>query len=384
VPAVAKEFRSLPVYDFLIIGSGMAGAGLAHELAGAGASVLLLEREEAHGYHTTGRSAALYIETYGNAVIRGLTRASRAAFEAPPEGFTKPLLTPRGVLHIARADQLPALRALAAEQGEAVVAIGREPTLQMFPRLRADYVAAGLYEVAAMDIDVDALHQGFLRSARARGADIRLRQDVVSIAGTAGGFSVKSASGDPFEAAVVVNAAGAWADRVAGLAGARTVGLQPMRRTAVVFEAPSGVDLRGWPAVIDVDEQFYFKPEAGRVLASPADETPSEPCDAWAGEMDVAICIDRVQAAADLPVRRVLRSWAGLRSFVADRSPVIGFDPDLAGFFWLAGQGGYGVQTAPAAARAAAALARGLELPPDIVGHGVTAADLSPARLRPP
>jgi D-arginine dehydrogenase len=156
-----------------------------------------------------------------------------------------------------------------------------------------------------------------------------------------------------------------------------------MRRTAVIVDPPAGVDTRGWPAVVDVDEQFYFKPDAGRILASPADQTPSDPCDAAADELDVAICIDRIQAAADLPVRRVVRAWAGLRSFVPDRSPVIGFDDAAPGFFWLAAQGGYGVQTAPAAARAAAALARGQALPEDIAAGGVAAAALAPARLRP-
>ncbi|MBS0332200.1 MAG: FAD-binding oxidoreductase, partial [Proteobacteria bacterium] len=181
---------------------------------------------------------------------------------------------------------------------------------------------------------------------------------------------------------VVIDAAGAWADQVAALAGVRPVGLQPMRRTAMMLDPPPGMDIHAWPAVIDVDELFYFKPDAGRLLASPADETPSDPCDAAPEELDVAICVDRVQQAADLPVRRVVRSWAGLRSFVADRSPVIGFDDAVPGFFWLAGQGGYGVQTAVAAARTAAALARGEGVPADIAAQGVTAAALSPTRLR--
>lgn len=372
----------MPAYDFLIIGSGIAGAGAAYELS-AGGRVLLLEREDAHGYHTTGRSAALYIETYGNGVIRGLTRSSRGFFEGPPEGFcAHPLLTPRGCLHIARADQVDALAMAAAEAGDAAVPLGGEAVLELVPALRADYVAGGLLEAAAMDADVEALHQGFLRGARGRGADIRLGHEVTGIARSAASSVVTCASGEAFEATVVINAAGAWADRIAALAGARPIGLQPLRRTAVIVEAPSGLDVRGWPAVIDVDEQFYFKPEAGRILASPADETPSDPCDAWAEELDVAICIDRMQAAADLPVRRIVRSWAGLRSFVADRSPVIGFDPEVSGFFWLAGQGGYGVQTAPAAARAAAGLARGQALPADIAANGVTAQALSPGRLR--
>ena len=372
----------MAVLDFLIVGSGVAGAGAAYALAD-GARVALLEREDAHGYHTTGRSAELYIETYGNALIRGLTRASRGFFEAPPDGFAgAPLLSPRGVLHIARRDQMAALRALADVQGDAVTALAREAVLEKVPRLRSGYVAAGLLEAAAMDIDVDALHQGLLRGARARGADVRTGCEVTAILRHGRAWRVTCASGETFEAAVLINAAGAWADHVAALAGARPVGLQPMRRTAVIVDAPADIDLRGWPAVIDVDEQFYFKPDAGRLLASPADETPSAPCDAAPDEMDVAVCIDRMQACADIPVRRIVRAWAGLRSFVADRSPVIGFDDAVPGFFWLAGQGGYGVQTAPAAARVAATLAAGEALPADIAAQGVTAEGLSPARLR--
>ena len=360
----------------------MAGAGVAYELS-AHASVLVLERESAHGYHTTGRSAALYIENYGNAAIRALTRASRAFFEAPPEGFCSyPLLTPRGCLTIGRADQAQALASAMADAQGALEPLSREAVLALVPSLRPGYVAAGLLEPTAMDADVEALHQGFLRGARQRGADIRLDQNVVAIARNTHGFVVTNANGSVFEATVLINAAGAWADVVARLAGAAPVGLQPMRRTAVIVDAPAGVDTRAWPAVIDVDEQFYFKPEAGRILASPADETPSDPCDAWADDMDVAVCIERVQAAADIPVQRIVRAWAGLRSFVADRSPVIGFDKAAPGLFWLAGQGGYGVQTAPAAARVAAALAMGEPLPADIAAEGVVSArDLSPARL---
>jgi len=372
----------VPAFDVLIIGSGIAGAGAAYELS-QGARVLLLEREDAHGYHTTGRSAALYIEAYGNAAIGGLTRASRAFFEAPPQGFASyPLLTPRGCLYIGRADQAEALAQTFEKAQGGMEALGREAVLDLVPVLRADYVAAGLIEPAAMDADVEALHQGFLRGARARGADIRLSQEVTAIERRGGGFAVCCASGEVVEAGVVVNAAGAWADRVAELAGARPVGLQPLRRTAAIVDAPPDRDVRAWPAVIDADEQFYFKPDAGRILASPADETPSDPCDAWADDMDVAICIERMQAAADIPVRRVVRSWAGLRSFVADRSPVIGFDEALPGFFWLAGQGGYGVQTAPAAARVAAALAAGQALPADVAAQGVTLESLAPERLR--
>jgi D-arginine dehydrogenase len=369
-------------FDYLIVGSGMAGAGAAYELAD-GARVLLLEREDAHGYHTTGRSAALYSEAYGNAVIRGLTRASRPFFEAPPPGFAAhPLLTPRGCLYVGRSDQAAALAAILEAEPLALRPVTRDQVLALVPALWPDYVAAGALEEGAMDADVEAIHQGFLRGAKVRGADIRLGQEVVAIAPTAGGYAVRTAAGESFETRVLVDAAGAWADKVAEMAGVRPIGLTPLRRTAMIIDGPPGVDVRGWPMVIDADEAFYFKPDAGRLLASPADETPAEPHDAWADEMDVAICIERVQTAADIPVQRIVRSWAGLRSFVADRSPVIGFDGEAANFFWLAGQGGYGVQTAPAAARTAGALARREGLPADIAAQGVTPEALSPARLR--
>ncbi|MGZ3376775.1 MAG: NAD(P)/FAD-dependent oxidoreductase [Phenylobacterium sp.] len=369
-------------FDYLIVGSGIAGAGAAYELSD-GERVLLLEREDAHGYHTTGRSAALYSEAYGNAVIRGLTRASRPFFEAPPQGFAAhPLLSPRGCLYIGRPDQAQALADLLAAEPAALRPVTREAALALVPALNADYVGSGLLEAGAMDADVEAIHQGFLRGARARGAEIRLGCEVVAIAPSAEGFAVRTASGESFETRVLINAAGAWADVIAGLAGVRPVGLQPMRRTAMIIDGPPGADVRAWPMVIDADEAFYFKPDAGRLLASPADETPVDPHDAWADEMDVAICIERIQNAADIPVQRIVRSWAGLRSFVSDRSPVIGFDAETPGFFWLAGQGGYGVQTAPTAARTAAALARGGPLPADIAAQGVTAEALSPARLR--
>ncbi|HLZ75027.1 FAD-binding oxidoreductase [Phenylobacterium sp.] len=370
------------VFDYLIVGSGMAGAGAAYELAD-GARVLLLEREDAHGYHTTGRSAALYSEVYGNAMIRGLTRASRPFFEAPPEGFAAhPLLSPRGCLYVGRPDQADALAAMLAAEPGALRFVSREEVLALVPALRPGYVGSGLLEDGAMDADVEAIHQGFLRGAKARGVEIRLGQEVVAITPTAEGYSVGTASGETFATRVLVDAAGAWADVVAGLAGVRPIGLTPMRRTAMIIDGPPGADVRAWPMVIDADEDFYFKPDAGRLLVSPADETPAEPHDAWADEMDVAIGIERVQTAADIPVQRIVRSWAGLRSFVADRSPVIGFDAEAPRFFWLAGQGGYGVQTAPAAARAAAALARRQALPADIAAEGVTAQALSPDRLR--
>jgi D-arginine dehydrogenase len=370
---------------FVVLGSGVAGASAAYVLSKS-ARVLVAERESAHGVHTTGRSAALYSAAYGNALIRALTLASRPFFDAPPEGFADyPLLSPRGCLYIATEGQAQALAVVETEavtSGVAMRRLNAEAARALCPILREDYVTEAVFEPDAMDIDVGALHQGFLRGVKAHGGEVRLDAEAVGLEPVDEGWTVTFNDGSRILAGVVIDAAGAWADVVARLAGVRPVGLEPRRRTALILEAPEGVSPGAWPMVIDADEHFYFKPEAGRILASPADETPSEPCDAQPEEWDIAVCVDRVQQAADLPVRRVLRSWAGLRSFVADRSPVIGFDDAAPGFFWLAGQGGYGVQTAPAAGRVAAALALGHDLPDDIVRLGVTAAMLAPARLR--
>jgi D-arginine dehydrogenase len=370
--------------DVLIIGSGMAGASLAAELA-AHRSVVVAEREDAHGYHTTGRSAALWIASYGAAPVRALTAAGRGFFDGPPDGFAGyPLLSPRGCLHIARADQLEALTALAAEltaSGVEVRSITGEAARVLVPVLKAEAVAAALIEPAAADIDVNALHTGYLRAAKAAGVEFHLSAGVVGLARGGDLWRATLANGTVIEAAVVVDAAGAWADVVAAMAGAAPLGLSPLRRTALLLDPPPGVETAQWPAVIDVDEQFYFKPEAGKLLASPADETPSEALDAAPDELDIAICVDRLQSAADIPVRRVARAWAGLRTFAPDRIPVFGFDPAVAGFFWFAGQGGYGIQTAPAAARLGAALVMGQSVPADIAALGVTAQTFSPRRF---
>jgi D-arginine dehydrogenase len=371
-------------FDIAIIGSGMAGASAAYEIA-AGRKVLLLEREAQHGYHTTGRSAALFTETYGNDVIRALTAGGRRFLTEPPTGFSEtPLMSPRGVLLIGRTDQMPQLaeeEARARGLAPGIRRVDADEARRLVPVLRADYVAGAVHEPHAMDIDVHALHHGFLRGARARGAEILNRAEVVALEPTAGGWCVISSAGN-YEADIVVNAAGAWADRVGALAGAAPIGLQPKRRTAIVFQPPPGAAIAHWPAVVDIEETFYFKPDAGRILASPADETPMEPCDVQAEELDIAIAVDRVQRAADLPVRRVERSWAGLRSFVADKTLVAGFDPLVPGFFWLAGQGGYGIQTSPAMGRLAAALLAGQAVPEDLAVLGVTPAALAPARCQ--
>jgi D-arginine dehydrogenase len=368
--------------DFLVIGAGIAGASAAYELAACG-RVLVLERESQPGYHTTGRSAALFTETYGNATMRALTRASKSFLTSPPAGFASvPLLAPRGTLLAARADQRAALERTFAEcsalVGNLELWTGAQ-VRQRVPVFTEAQVDGGLWEPDAMDIDVHALHQGFLRGLRARGGEVVCNAEVIALEREGATWRVETRI-ERYAAPVVVNAAGAWADEIGRRAAAGPIGLVPKRRTAITFDAPRGASIERWPAVIDVDEQWYFKPDAGRILASPADETPSAPCDAQPDEYDVAVLIDRITTATTLAVARIHAKWAGLRSFVADKTVVAGFDPRQRGFFWLAGQGGYGIQTAPAAGRVAAALARGEPLPEDVQALGVRAGDLAPDR----
>jgi D-arginine dehydrogenase len=368
--------------DVLIIGAGIAGASAAYEIA-ASAQVIVLEAEAQPGYHTTGRSAALYAETYGNAVMRALTTASKNFYLYPPAGFAAhPLLTPRGALYVARHDQLAALDKLQAEVSALVPKVQRLSLQQVAARVPVfapAQVSAGLWAPDEMDIDVHALHQGYLRGLMQRGGRVVCKAQVTALAHAQGRWQVHTTAG-VFAAPVIVNAAGAWADAVAALAGAAKIGLTPKRRTAITFDAPAGLALSNVPAVCDVDEQWYFKPEAGRILASPADETPSPPCDAQPDELDVAVLVDRITQATTLQVPRIHSKWAGLRSFVADKTIVAGFDAQAPGFFWLAGQGGYGIQTAPALGRVAAALIRGEKMPADVQALGVDAGAIAPTR----
>ncbi len=370
-------------FDFAIIGAGMAGASVAYFLAGEG-RVLLLEMESQPGYHTTGRSAALYTEAYGNAPIRALTSSGRKFLMEPPEGFTDtPILTPRGVMFIGRKDQLAALDEVytsASEHVDTMQRLTEAEVRERVPVVRPGYAAAGVLEADAMDMDVNALHQGFLRGARHNGTELRPNAGVEKLEPMGGAWRIHAGQ-EQFEAKVVINAAGAWCDMVAGLAGARPVGLVPKRRTAILFDGPAEHSFADWPALIDSDEEFYARPESGALMGSPADETPMEPCDVQPEELDIAIAVDRLQQATTLEIRRIIRSWAGLRSFVADKTPVVGFDPKIEGFFWLAGQGGYGIQTAPSMGRVSAALASGQDVPDDLQAFGVAAADLSPSRF---
>lgn len=336
----------------------------------------VLEMEPVPGYHSTGRSAALFTEYYGNAVVRALTRASREFYLAPPPGFTRPLVTPRGVLALCphgaerRFDEVLASGLTAIDP---VRELDAGELSRYCPVLRPRRFSRAMLKPAAMDIDVDALHQGFLRGIRARGGRVACSARLSSLSRLSShGWRAGTDAGE-FRAGYVVNAAGAWADQVADLAGVRPVGLTPLRRTAALVTPPAdGADSRQrWPMVADVTETFYFKPESGRLLLSPYDATPVLPGDARPDDLDIATAIERVRAATTLPIRHVERAWAGLRSAVRDDSPVIGEAPDAPGFFWYAALSGYGIQTAPAAGRLAAALVTGSD--PESQGFDVAA-----------
>ncbi len=367
--------------DVIILGAGMAGASLAAELAGE-RSVVVLEMEPQPGYHATGRSAAMFFESYGNATVRALTRASRRFLEQPPAGFADVrLLSPRSALFVAdaaRVDQLQAVLQL-PDASAHMRAVDAATARSLCPILRPEWTVAGVLDESGEDMDVAAIHQGYLQSARRNGARVVTGAGESVIARHAGLWHVGSRAGE-FAAPIVANATGAWADGVASRAGVAQVGLQPLRRSCALIPAPPGHDASRWPMVIDVAEEFYFKPDAGQLLLSPANEDPMDPCDAAPEDLDIALAVDRFETVTTVEVRRVTHRWAGLRSFVADRSPVVGFDPQADGFFWLAGQGGYGIQMAPALARTAAALLLEKPLPDDVAAEGVAAADIAPNR----
>lgn len=363
----------MKVYDFAIVGAGIAGASLAAELGGH-ASVLLLEAEDAPGYHATGRSAAFWEECYGGPEIVPLTLASGPYLRE--HGF----LSRRGALYIGRDSEAGALDNFETRfggTGASFARLERDDVAAIIPGLRPAWTGA-IWEPACADIDVAGLHQHYLRKAKGHDVELVTRARVARLGRRDGYWSIDCEDGRGFEAATFVNAAGAWADTVGALAGLAPLGIQPLRRTVAQIRtdpAPPG-DL---PLVLDIAGQFYFKPEAGRLWLSPHDETPSEPCDAAPEELAVAEAIDRFEAVTDWRVQAVERKWAGLRSFAPDRLPVYGHDPRVEGFAWFAGQGGYGIQTAPAAARLTAQLLLGRER--DDMTRSLDARLYAPGRL---
>jgi D-arginine dehydrogenase len=369
--------------DVIVIGGGIAGVSVAYELS-ASARVTVLEMESTLAYHTTGRSAALYLETYGGVHVRALTTGSRAFFEQPPDCFDPVLMSPRPLLQFATPGRGHVIERMHAEVlplvADAELLDGAQCS-EVFELLRPEAAECGIYEPRAMSLDVAAIHQGYVRGARTNGTVIIRNAKVAKLARVGERWMVTTADGGTHEAPLIVDAAGAWADVIAGLAGLPAVGLTPLRRTIFMVASPLGEAGRAMPTCSDVDQSFYVNPEGAQFLCSPADETPSPPCDAKPDPLEIARAIDAINAATTIGARSVTSSWAGLRSFVADRQFVVGEDPAAPGFHWLAGQGGYGIQTSPATARLAAALVLGKPVPPDLVERGLDAACLSPRRV---
>lgn len=366
-------------FDIIVIGAGIAGASVAAHLAETH-RVLILEMEERPGFHSTGRSAAAFEPNYGPAPIRALTRAARGFFEAPPQGFaTGPLVTPRQTVFFAPPDQAAALDKLMREQ-QGMQEITLAAARAKFPLLRDGYAAHAALDPGTADLDVDLLHQGYLRLFKSRSGSLACNAGARTCEPAGGLWSVETPAGT-FRSRIIVNAAGAWGDRVAELAGAKPVGLQPKRRSIAVVAAPAGCDPMQWPLIGDTGETWYAKPQSGKLLVSPADATPVDPHDAYADDIALAEGIDRFQQATTIEVSRVEHTWGGLRSFAPDGNPVCGYDPVCEGFFWLIGQGGYGIQTSPSLSRLAAALVRGQPAPPDIAAERCAIEDLSPGRF---
>ncbi|GGA28291.1 NAD(P)/FAD-dependent oxidoreductase [Neptunicoccus cionae] len=360
--------------EIIVIGGGIAGTSAAAHLA-EHADVLLLEAEPHLGYHSTGRSAAIFIRNYGNEVLRALNAASAPVLQSGAGISDTGLLSPRGELLIASEEDIPELESYARE-ATGLEHLRPDQAVELVPILRKERIAAAILEPDAQDIDVDRMLQGYVRLLRSRGGKTVTGSRVRGLSRNKGVWQVTTEEGD-YSASLIVNAGGAWADQIGELAGAHSVGLTPMRRSAVLLDAPKDYDIEHWPLFASVTESWYAKPDAGKLLVSPADEDPTHPHDAWPDDMVLAEGLYRYEQAVTVPVTRPSHSWAGLRSFTPDRTPVVGFDPAQEGFFWLAGQGGYGVQTAPALAALCAALCRGRA--PEL--NTATVEALSPARF---
>lgn len=368
----------------VVIGGGIAGVSAGWELARRSADVLVLEAESTLAHHTTGRSAAHLIENYGSGPVRPLTHASLGFLHSPPEGLVDhPLLERRGTLHIASEAQSAVVDQLFADAAEHNIEqheLTADDAVAIVPWLRAELIDRAVWEPQSQNIDVGALHQAFVRGLRAEGARVERAVRVSDIQQERGGWLVQ---GDGFEhrADIVVNAAGAWGDDIAALAGCAPVGLEPRRRTAFMVASPA-VPEHPWPLTADAEHSWYIKPDGAQLMCSPADETLSPACDAKPEEIDIARTIDNINAATTLDIRSVRTPWAGLRTFSPDRSMVIGPDPDMPSFVWLVGQGGTGIQTAPGAARLVADLVLDGQPAPEFDQHELDVAQLLPDRYR--
>ena len=370
-------------FDVAIIGGGIVGASIAYFLAPY-CNVVILEMEGAAGYHSTGRSAALYAPSYGPRGIRALNRGSKRFFECPPAGFaSSSLLSPRGVLYVGAQGEANALRELFerenSEQGDSKQC-DVAAAVDLVPVLNSEAICGAVFDSAPSDIDVDLLLQSFLRGARSAGSTIRYNAKVTQLERRADSWRITLDSKDELTAGSIVNCAGAWVDVVAGIAGALPIGIDPRRRSAFLFPRPEGVVVSDWPAVVHVGETWYFKPDAQQLLGSPANADPTVPHDVVAEELDVATGIYEIEQVTTMTIRRPTHTWAGLRSFVADGEPVCGFDETVPGFFWAAGLGGYGIQTAPAFGELCASILLGRSLPEGLQNQGNLESWFAPSR----
>lgn len=372
------------IYDVAIIGAGIGGASLAAHLQ-PGVSCALLEAEERPGYHSTGRSAAFYTETYGGPQVQPLTTASKQWYFTTENPATQALtVTKRGALHVNWDEPASALKALYEDLkplSPSIKQVDASMCVEHCDILPGDAIRGGLYDPDCCDIDVANVHDLFLRQAKKNGAELRAGFRVSRIDRRRGVWNVAAQNAETVRAKKLVNAAGAWADQVAAQAGAAALGLLPKRRTIGVFSLKEAAASTDWPLVLDLKETFYFKPEGQHVLISPADETVSPPCDAQPEEEDIALAAARFERATGRALSRCHAKWAGLRTFAPDRSPVYGYDPLVPDFFWCAGQGGFGIQTAPAAGALSAALLLDQDLPQALSNCGITADRYAPSRF---
>ncbi|MBF0277357.1 MAG: FAD-binding oxidoreductase [SAR324 cluster bacterium] len=370
--------------DIIVVGAGIAGASAAHELSD-NFKVLILEMETHAGYHTSGRSAAIYTKIYSSEACNKLANLSLGFLQSPPDEFCDfPLLKERGILHVARSDQIELLKEEKRKiesAGDSAEKVEGNDLFKLVPALESGNVTAGLYDSNTWDIDVNELHGGFLRSVKKKGGILLTETKVLDLKPLENGWLVKTNQGE-YSCQTLVNAAGAWSDELAALAGCRKLGLIPKKRNAFLFNSsPEVYETEEWPFTVDISEQFYFKPDSGKLLASPADESPAIPHDARPDDLGIAMGVERLEGATSLKIRHISHKWAGLRSFFPDSVPVVGFDPNVEHFFWLAGQGGIGMLTSPAMAACCASLIREGELPGRMIEAGLSKEDLSPCRF---
>jgi D-arginine dehydrogenase len=369
-------------FDAIVIGGGIAGASIGYELS-TDRSVCMLEMEDALAFHTTGRSAATFLEALGTDQIRGLTTGSRAFLENPPEMIESAPLSPLPLLMYAKHGRSAAIKDFYDAVNRWVPnssLLDASQVISYCPVMREDHVESGFYDPNAMELDVQAIHQGYVRGFRTNGGEIKRSEKVISLSREAGIWKIETSAGNTYRAPIVINAAGAWGDEVAKLAGVTQCGLVPKVRTIFMVNSPSGEETKDLPIVGDIDGAYYFKPEGNQFLVSPMDQTPSAPCDASPDELEIARALDELNGATTINAKSVNSTWGGLRTFVSDENPVIGFDPEAEGFFWMVGQGGYGIQTSPAVARLSAALVRQQGVPEDLISRGVQASALAPGR----